>query len=95
MKIGRAYKLAAFAASHKAKAISLLEIGDHDGAKKEEIAYLVQVESIPSKFRHEIARFLDALLQVKLSATAEAKPPGIPTSRQSGPVEEKVKRTAT
>jgi hypothetical protein len=67
MKLGRAYKLAALAAGHKAKAIILLEKGDHEGAKKEEIEYLDCVENIPSKLRPEVMWFLDASLQAKLT----------------------------
>ncbi|UOB04031.1 hypothetical protein [[Acidovorax] ebreus] len=46
MKLGKAYKLAALAAAHKTRAIVLLERGDHDSAKKEEIAYLNRIEEI-------------------------------------------------
>jgi len=65
MKLGKAYKLAAQAAAHKARAIELLENGDHDSAKKEEIAYLNRIEDIPSTFRQEVSLFLDACLQRK------------------------------
>jgi len=50
VKLGKAYKLAAMAASHKAKAVCLLEKSDHEAAKKQEIAYLDCVENIPSQF---------------------------------------------
>lgn len=65
MKLGKAYKLAALAAAHKACAIKLFEGGDHDNAKKEEIAYLNRIEEIPSTFRHEVSPFIDACLQRK------------------------------
>lgn len=68
MKLGRAYKLAALAAAHKAMARILFENGDHEGARKEEIAYLDRIESIPSRLRQEIMPFLDASLALKLAA---------------------------
>ena len=68
MKLGKAYKLAALAAAHKTRAIALLESGDHDSAKKEEIAYLNRIEEIPSTFRQEVSPFIDACLQRKRCA---------------------------
>jgi hypothetical protein len=68
MKLGRAYKLAAFAASHKAKAKIMLGNGDHEGAKKEEIAYLQRVDEIPTAHRQQVSPFLDASVQIKLLA---------------------------
>ncbi|HXL82714.1 MAG TPA: hypothetical protein VN989_01150 [Casimicrobiaceae bacterium] len=76
MKLGRAYKLAALAARHKAKAIVLLEKGDHEGARKEEIEYLDCVENIPSKHRLEVGPFLDASLQAKLTSMAKERSNG-------------------
>jgi hypothetical protein len=68
MKLGKAYKLAAIASSHKAKARRLLKTGDHEGAKRAEIAYLECVENIPSRFRQQMIPFLDACLEVKLAS---------------------------
>lgn len=73
MKLGKAYKLAAMAASHKVKALRLLEKSDHDGAKKEEVAYLDCVENIPSRARQQMMQFADACLKVKLTVAAEIK----------------------
>lgn len=73
MKPGKAYKLAAEAAGHKVKATTLLSEGDHEGAKREEIAYLDRVEDIPSKFRHEAMRFLEAAIQVKRDAAGKQR----------------------
>ncbi len=68
MKRGKAYKLAAVAATHKVRAIVLLRNGDHEGARKEDIAYLDRIENIPGKLRQEIGPFLDASVQAKLNA---------------------------
>jgi hypothetical protein len=70
MKLGKAYKLAAVAASHKARAMRRLDQQDHEGAKVAEVAYLGCVESIPSKFRQQMMPFVDACLQVKLAVSA-------------------------
>lgn len=68
MKLGRAYKLAALAAAHKANAKTLLENGDHEGAKNEEIAYLKRVDDIPAAHRQRVAQFLDMSIQIKIAA---------------------------
>ena len=66
MKPGKAYKLAALASAHRAKAIQLLEIGDGAGAKREDIAYLDCLGQIPSLLRNQIASFFEDCLQIKL-----------------------------
>jgi len=67
MNRGKAYKLAALAAAHKTRAIILLKNGDHEGARKEEVAFLDRIEYIPGRLRQEIGPFLDASVQIKLN----------------------------
>ncbi len=66
MKPGKAYKLAALASAHRAKAIQLLEMGDGVGAKREDIAYLDCLGQIPSMLRHRIGSFFEDCLRIKL-----------------------------
>lgn len=76
MKTGKAYKLAALASSHRAKAIQLLETGDSAGAKIEDIAYLDCLGQIPSKLRHQIGSFYEDCLKVKLALAQKLNVPG-------------------
>lgn len=73
MKRGKAYKFAATAAAHRVKAMRYLEAGDHENAKKEEVAYLDCVESISSPFRQQMMQFVDQCLQVKVAVGAGGK----------------------
>ncbi|WP_298353648.1 hypothetical protein [Rhodoblastus sp.] len=66
MKPGKAYKLAALASAHRAKAIQLLDMGDGAGAKREDVAYLDCLGQIPSMLRHQMASFFEDCLRIKL-----------------------------
>ena len=68
MKPGKAYKLAALASAHRAKAIQLLEMGDGAGAKREDVIYLDCLGQIPSMLRQQIGSFFEDCLQLKLDS---------------------------
>lgn len=65
MKLGRAYKLAALAAAHKARATACLDRGDSEGARREAVAYLATLDDIPGHFRQQVSPFLHAAILLK------------------------------
>ncbi len=67
MRLGRAYKMGASAAGHKARALALFDAGDHTGATKEEIAFINCIEDIPSRLRQKIMPFVDACIEARLA----------------------------
>lgn len=75
MRAGRAYKLAAVAASHKANAILLLEDGNHAEATKEEIAFIDCIEDIPSWLRQKVMPFVDDCVAAKIAVRTGSTAP--------------------
>ena len=65
MKLGRAYKIAAIAASHKANAVRYLNSGDTERARTEELQYLNLMEEIASVYRQQVSAFVDAVVALK------------------------------
>jgi hypothetical protein len=66
MKLGKAYKIAAMAAAHRAKAHNLLAKGDVEGPRKENLEYLKGLDDIPFQYRQTVTNFFNDAVQLKL-----------------------------